>query len=319
MTQFTRPSASKSRSRFVPSAQGAPSDSHSGGRTEPPDEELAIHVSLPNLRQPNRSTSASPTHRGDTRCAGVPVWLAVAVVPVTAASVALGTGVAFADDLDVATTAGDLLLRPAQTPVAAGAAPTAIEVNAAGPPMDRHRPDRRHPHRSDDAKKSPRSSAEGRRETLDGRSTSRPSRGAARTSVRRAHVRLAPSSAVETRRTAARSRFNDPGYCLEWSRQQADIPARYPDAATAWTHATGKRRGDRTPPAGAAVYWTGGSQGYGHVAISVGGGKVRSSDAGGAGRVSTVPVKWITREWGLKYAGWADSINGYTIRGVGKA
>jgi hypothetical protein len=129
-------------------------------------------------------------------------------------------------------------------------------------------------------------------------------------------VRRAPNNARQTVRSAIQSDYNDPGYCLAWSRQQADIPARYPDAATAWRHATEKRRGGQNPPPGAAVYWTGGSSGYGHIAISVGGGRVRSSDAGGAGRVATVPLSWISREWGLRYAGWADSINGYEIPGV---
>jgi len=78
----------------------------------------------------------------------------------------------------------------------------------------------------------------------------------------------------------------------------------------------GSRPGDRRPPVGAAVYWTGGSSGYGHIAISVGDGKVRSTDAGGEGRVKTVGVDWATKAWGLRYAGWANSINGYTIPGV---
>ena len=133
---------------------------------------------------------------------------------------------------------------------------------------------------------------------------------------KRPPVNLAPSNAVETLRSAARSDSYEPGHCLEWSRERADIPAVYPDAATAWTHASGKRPGDRRPPAGAAVYWTGGSQGYGHIAISVGGGRVRSTDAPGQGRVATVPLRWVEREWGLRYAGWSNSINGYTIPGV---
>jgi cell wall-associated NlpC family hydrolase len=132
------------------------------------------------------------------------------------------------------------------------------------------------------------------------------------------HRRTAARNALQTRRSALGSRANDPGYCLEWSRTRAGIPARYPDAATAWRHATGKHPADRTPPEGAAVYWTGGDEGYGHVAISLGRGRIRSSDAGGAGRVSTVPLTWVSRRWGLEYAGWADSINGYVIPEVGR-
>ena len=127
---------------------------------------------------------------------------------------------------------------------------------------------------------------------------------------------LAPSDAHETVKSALSSDFNVPGHCLEWARERADIPPVYDDAATAWANATGKRPGDRHPPVGAAVYWTGGTSGYGHIAISVGDGKVRSTDAGGEGRVKTVGVDWATKAWGLRYAGWANSINGYTIPGV---
>ncbi|HEU5036935.1 MAG TPA: hypothetical protein VFT70_08015 [Nocardioides sp.] len=128
---------------------------------------------------------------------------------------------------------------------------------------------------------------------------------------------LASSNAAETAASAVSSTVNVPGHCLEWSREQAGIPSRYLDAATAWQHATGRQPADPDPPRGAAVYWTGGSNGYGHVAISLGHGLVRSSDAGGYGQVATVSIRRITAEWGeLQYAGWANSINGYRIPGV---
>jgi hypothetical protein len=125
------------------------------------------------------------------------------------------------------------------------------------------------------------------------------------------------NNAEQTAQSAEGSHtWDPPGYCLQWSRLRADIPSKYPDATTAWKNATGKHPGDRNPPRGAAVYWTGGSQGYGHICISVGGGRVRSTDAGGAGNVATVPLDWFERNWGLPYAGWADSINQVTIPGV---
>ncbi len=127
---------------------------------------------------------------------------------------------------------------------------------------------------------------------------------------------VASSNAAETIAAATSSTSNVPGHCLNWSREQADIPSRYTDAATAWEHARGRHAADPTPPKGAAVYWVGGSNGYGHIAISLGNGLVRSSDAGGAGVVATVPLRQLTQEWHLTYAGWADSINGYTIPGV---
>jgi len=65
------------------------------------------------------------------------------------------------------------------------------------------------------------------------------------------------------------------------------------------------------------VYWLGGSSGYGHIAVAVGNGKVRSTDAGGSGKVATVDIGWPESHWGLPYAGWADNVNDVTIPGVG--
>jgi hypothetical protein len=129
---------------------------------------------------------------------------------------------------------------------------------------------------------------------------------------------VARSDAAETVAAAKASSYNTPGQCLGWSREQADIPSRYVDAATAWEHASGRHAGDPTPPRGAAVYWTGGSGGHGHIAISVGNGMVRSSDAGGSGVVATISLERLTREWHLTYVGWADTINGYRIPGVAR-
>jgi hypothetical protein len=132
-------------------------------------------------------------------------------------------------------------------------------------------------------------------------------------------VPLAPANAVQTAASAVASSTNVPGQCLAWSREQADIPSKYPDATSAWEHATGRRPGDTDPPRGAAVYWTGGSAGHGHIAISLGHGRVRSSDADGSGDVGTVPLRFFDREWNLHYVGWANSINGYQIPGVAPA
>lgn len=116
-------------------------------------------------------------------------------------------------------------------------------------------------------------------------------------------------------RNAEGDRTNEPGYCLQQVRLWCGIGARYGDAATAW-HNANDRHTDRKPPRGSAVYWTGGSRGYGHIALSVEGGgtpKIRSTDAGGAGRVATVDIGWFERNWGLHYAGWAWNINEQNI------
>lgn len=120
-------------------------------------------------------------------------------------------------------------------------------------------------------------------------------------------------NAETTARNAEADKSNDPGYCLQQCRIWAGIPAMYPDATTAWKNTNDRYPGNKNPPRGSAVYWTGGSHGYGHIAISLGNGKVRSTDAGGSGKVATVDLGWVQSHWGLPYAGWAWDINEVTI------
>lgn len=79
-------------------------------------------------------------------------------------------------------------------------------------------------------------------------------------------------------------------------------------AIDAWnkTPSGDQHPGDRNPPQGVPVYWSGGSAGDGHVALSAGGGYVYSTDIGGRGTVSLVPLMAIEQQWGLTYKGWAD-------------
>jgi hypothetical protein len=73
------------------------------------------------------------------------------------------------------------------------------------------------------------------------------------------------------------------------------------------------RRFDRNPPAGYPVYYSGGSQDNGHRALSLGHGKIRSTDAGGSGVTATVDLDWPERNWGLKYGGWSTTMDGVPI------
>ena len=120
-------------------------------------------------------------------------------------------------------------------------------------------------------------------------------------------------TAAVTARNAENDRTNDPGMCQQQVRMWAGIAARYPDAITAWRNTNDRHPGDRNPPRGAPVWWAGGSSGHGHIALSLGGGKIRSTDAGGRGRVATVDLGWVERNWGQRYLGWAWDINEGTI------
>jgi len=120
-------------------------------------------------------------------------------------------------------------------------------------------------------------------------------------------------TAEETAHHAETDQHNEPGFCLQQCRIWAGISPCYPDATTAWKHTHNRHPGDRDPPRGSAVYWTGGSQGFGHITISLGHGRVRSTDACGPGCVATRDLGWFESNWGLAYAGWAWDINEVTI------
>lgn len=77
-------------------------------------------------------------------------------------------------------------------------------------------------------------------------------------------------------------------------------------AAQHWYSSPGKHK-DGVPPVGTLVFWTGGSTGAGHVAISLGGGLVASTDILRNGKVDVVSIDYINARWGnLNYQGWAN-------------
>ncbi|RKS79933.1 hypothetical protein CLV35_0350 [Motilibacter peucedani] len=71
-----------------------------------------------------------------------------------------------------------------------------------------------------------------------------------------------------------------------------------------WLESHSQHPGDLNPPAGALVFWDGGLAG--HVALSAGDRQVISTDIGGAGTVSEVPLDQITSAWHDPYLGWTD-------------
>ncbi|GAA0597778.1 hypothetical protein HPO96_20800 [Kribbella sandramycini] len=108
------------------------------------------------------------------------------------------------------------------------------------------------------------------------------------------------------------------GYYQLCARLAANIWGRprsgYYSAAVQWRHMveTGQaRRGDRSPPVGALLFWdTGGV--FGHVAVYIGGGQIVSNDIGdsvaGEGGVYQVPFERIESQWGSRYLGWSPPI-----------
>jgi hypothetical protein len=105
------------------------------------------------------------------------------------------------------------------------------------------------------------------------------------------------------------------GYCLKFVRSCAGAPGLGHDATWAWTQAKVQHPGELHPPAGAPVFWGGGSHGHGHVVVSLGDGSCLSSDYLRVGHVDQVVIADITAGWGLTYLGWTEDINGVSISG----
>lgn len=101
----------------------------------------------------------------------------------------------------------------------------------------------------------------------------------------------------------------DQGYCQKYVRDPCwRVPSLYGSAIDAWNGARYKHKGDRNPPEGAPCYYSGGQ--YGHAVISVGGGRIRSTDCTTATHVNDTDLGWPERAWGYKYLGWTEDING---------
>jgi hypothetical protein len=81
----------------------------------------------------------------------------------------------------------------------------------------------------------------------------------------------------------------------------------YSTAVANWqaTPSSLKHPGDWNAPAGALMYWSGGSTGAGHVALSLGNGSIISTDATGPGTVGQISARTPTDKWGHPYLGWA--------------
>lgn len=128
------------------------------------------------------------------------------------------------------------------------------------------------------------------------------------------------------------SKTNVPGTCQYWTRtiigvdsagdQDGDGDA---DAVDGWKSEPLKHRHsvnaqDYSPPKkGRPVAFSGGSSGYGHRAIAIGHGLIRSTDMSDDGKswqpgnVGTTTIEDIERCMGVNYLGWSDTMSGVLI------
>ena len=124
------------------------------------------------------------------------------------------------------------------------------------------------------------------------------------------------NDAIEVaRKMAVYNTYVHYGTCLMQTRQYFNVSSLYPDAATGWRNAKYRHptQDVNKIPRGVPIWWTGGSSGYGHVAISTGNGYCYSTDFNRIERVSKVRINDITNSWGLQFQGWTNDINGVTV------
>lgn len=105
------------------------------------------------------------------------------------------------------------------------------------------------------------------------------------------------------------------GMCLNYVWNALDVPnsAGLANANESWAAAVLKVYAG-TPPPGAPVYWQSGR--YGHIALSLGGGWVRSTDIPSLGRIGNITIGDLSREWGATYRGWSRDYAGHPIAGL---
>ena len=101
--------------------------------------------------------------------------------------------------------------------------------------------------------------------------------------------------------------------CLAFVRTTFRLPGNEGSAISAWHAAKHKHKHDTHPPAGVPVFWSGGSSGAGHVAVSLGNGWIISTDQPYSGHVSKVKLSKIADDWGLHYLGWTEDLEGVRI------
>jgi len=133
-------------------------------------------------------------------------------------------------------------------------------------------------------------------------------------------------AAVKRAKARVGTRLAAAGYCQMFTRECYGVPAsgdfdgdRDADAVDAWKKARKHGRvvvtnNPRAIPRGAAVYWSGGRNGHGHAAVSLGEGRCVSTDAKGPRTVAVANIDDLTRSWGLNLLGYVlvDG-NGWTL------
>lgn len=109
----------------------------------------------------------------------------------------------------------------------------------------------------------------------------------------------------------------DLGWCKREAREAYLIESDgSDDAAEAWDRADYKHTDGTTAgiPRGAFVWWLGGSEGHGHVAISAGHGLCWTVDFLRPGMWDLAAIDNVAQRWSaLHFAGWSEDIDGVRV------
>lgn len=132
----------------------------------------------------------------------------------------------------------------------------------------------------------------------------------------------------EAAKSAEASQTNVVGTCQLWTRERFGAESagdrdgdKDADAVDGWLSepSSAKHYNDRNPPRGVPVAFSGGSKGFGHRAVSLGDGRIRSTDMSDdglsylKGNVGTTTLANIERSMGMRYLGWSETITGHVI------
>lgn len=106
------------------------------------------------------------------------------------------------------------------------------------------------------------------------------------------------------------------GLCLRFVRICYDIPAKYASARSAWDNAKKKHKGSSLAgvPVGVPLFLDSRASRYGHVAVYLGNGYMRTTNSS-TGRIHTQAVSaWVAAGWTV--LGWTEDLNGVAIPGI---
>lgn len=110
------------------------------------------------------------------------------------------------------------------------------------------------------------------------------------------------------------------GYCLRFTQSVYGAPVKYPTAWDAWLAVDGKHQ-DRNMPNTDVPIWfeswgtyNGVTKNWGHASVyQASTGRVFSSPGSGYGNKWFASISDAERQWGMRYVGWSEYLNGMQI------